>query len=94
LAELDDPMPLPRTTNPHEQEMVPPSESAGELAAILDRYMADLQAGKGPDRDELLAAHPDLATQLEACLAGIEFIQRATGPATQEPAILGEFRII
>jgi serine/threonine protein kinase len=94
MAELDDIVNQPRTTNPHEQESVSASESAGELAAILDRYMSDLQAGKGPDKDELLAAHPDLATQLEACLAGIEFIHRATGPATQEPAILGEFRII
>ena len=94
MTDRDDTVRPPRTTNPHEQETVPPYESAGELAAILDRYMSDLQAGKGPDKDELLAAHPDLATQLEACLAGIEFIHRATGPATQEPAILGEFRII
>ena len=56
--------------------------------------MADLQAGKSPDRDELLAAHPELAAQLEACLAGIEFIHRATGPAAEKPATLGEFRII
>ena len=40
------------------------------------------------------AAHPELAAQLEACLAGIEFIHRATGPATETPATLGEFRII
>ena len=50
--------------------------------------------GKASIDEQLLAAHPELATQLEACLAGIEFIHRATGPATQEPAILGEFRII
>ena len=30
--------------------------------------------------------------QLEACLAGIDFIQRATGPAADRPASLGEFR--
>jgi outer membrane protein assembly factor BamB len=94
MAELDDFVNPPRTTNPHEQESISPFESTGELAAILDRYMSDLQAGKGPDKDELLAAHPDLASQLEACLGGIEFIHRATGPATQEPAILGDFRII
>ena len=53
-----------------------------------------LQAGKAPDRRQLLAAHPELAAQLEACLAGIEFIHRATGPAALGPATLGEFRII
>ena len=37
---------------------------------------------------------PSWPTQLEACLAGIEFIHRATGPATDTPATLGEFRII
>ncbi len=94
MAELDDIVDQPRTTEPHEPETVPPSGSAGELAAILDRYMSDLQAGKSPDKNELLAAHPTLAAQLEACLAGIEFIHRATGPATEGPAVLGEFRII
>ena len=78
----------------HEPETVSPADSAAELAGILDGYMADLQAGKAPDRGELLAAHPELAAQLEACLAGIEFVHRATGPAAEEPAALGEFRIV
>jgi hypothetical protein len=78
----------------HEQETIPPSASAAELAAILDRYLADLQAGEAPDRAQLLAAHPDLAAQLEGCLAGIEFVYRATGPAATEPASLGEFQIV
>src|SRR6516165_1482967 len=85
---------LPDRNDPHEQEIVPPSGSAMALAAILDGYMAELQAGKAPDRDQLLADHPDLAAQLEACLAGIEFVHRATCPAVEEPASLGEFRII
>ena len=32
----------------HEQETVAPSDSAAELAGILDRYMAELKAGKCP----------------------------------------------
>ncbi len=56
--------------------------------------MAELQAGRAPDRRLLVQAHPELATELEACLAGIEFIHQATGPATDLPASLGEFRII
>jgi serine/threonine protein kinase len=84
----------PGRNNPHEQETVPPSGSAVALAAILDGYMAELQAGKVTDRDRLMAAHPELAAQIEACLAGIEFVHRATGPTALEPATLGEFRIL
>ena len=75
-------------------EIVPPVDSAAELASILDRFMTDLQAGRAVDRRQLCAAHPELAAQLDACLAGIEFIHRATGPATETPTTLGEFRII
>ncbi len=75
-------------------EIVPPADSAAEVVSILERYLAELQAGNAPDRDALLAAHPALAPQLEACLAGIEFVHRAAGPAAQEPAVLGEFRIV
>jgi serine/threonine protein kinase len=84
----------PAVADPGDSKIVPPPDSAAELASILDRYMTALQAGRAPDRQELCADHPELAAQLDACLAGIEFIQRATGPATETPAILGEFRII
>ncbi len=50
--------------------------------------------GRVPDREQLLAQHPELVAQLEACLAGIDFVHRATGPTAEEPAVLGEFRII
>jgi len=64
------------------------------MAAILDRYMSDLQAGKEPDRSRLLADNPELASQLEACLAGIDFVHNATGSGAQEWTTLGEFRIL
>jgi serine/threonine protein kinase len=56
--------------------------------------MADFQAGRVPDREQLCAANPELAAQLEACLAGIDFIHQAAGPAAESPTTLGEFRII
>ncbi len=71
-----------------------PEESASELVRVLDQYLADLQAGRAPDRAQLLAAHPDLASQLEQCLAGIAFIHQAAQPATATPAQLGDFRIV
>ena len=94
MAEPDAMADEPLIAGPDELEEAPTPDSAGELASILDRYMADLQAGRAPDRRLLVQAHPELATQLEACLAGIEFIHQATGPATDLPATLGEFRII
>ena len=94
MAEPEAIVDKPLTTGPDELEEAPMPNSAGELASILDNYMAALQAGRAPDRRLLVQAHPELATQLEACLAGIEFIHQATGPATDLPATLGEFRII
>src|SRR6267142_2293634 len=78
----------PAVTGPLE-----PSQSAAELVRVLDDYLAGLQAGKPADRGAVLAAHPDLAGQLEQCLAGIEFIHRAGRTAGELPAQLGDFRI-
>ena len=94
MAEPDAIADEPLTTGPDELEEAPTPNSAGELASILDNYMAALQAGRAPDRRLLVQTHPELATQLEACLAGIEFIHQATGPATDLPPSLGEFQII
>ena len=65
-----------RFADSHEQTSAPPSGSAGDLAGILDRFMAGLQAGEMPDKRRLIADHPELAAQLEGCLAGIELIHR------------------
>ncbi|MFO0819967.1 MAG: protein kinase [Pirellulales bacterium] len=88
------------------RDMAPPTldfggeERAEQLVQILDEYLANLKAGRQPDRSELLAAHPELADQLAACLAGIEFIQRAEpsarggGAADVAERTLGDFRIL
>jgi serine/threonine protein kinase len=71
-----------------------PLGAASELLRVLDQYLADLQGGKAPDRAKLLAEHPDLAGQLEECLAGIEFVHRAAKSPAGMPARLGDFRIV
>ena len=71
-----------------------PADSAAELVRVLDQYLADLQAGRAPERAQLLAAHPELAVQLEQCLAGIEFIHHAAQPKGEVPTQLGDFRIV
>jgi serine/threonine protein kinase len=68
--------------------------SASELLNLLDRYLADLQAGRSPDKKKLLADHPDLAAELEQCLAGMDFVHRAAKPQAGAPAQLGDFRIV
>ena len=77
--------PLPETT---------PPEPASELLRVLDAYLADLRAGKAPDRAALLAAQPALAAQLESCLAALDFIHRAEHADPALPPALGDFRVV
>jgi serine/threonine protein kinase len=75
------------------------------LVRVLDEYLAAAQAGAAPDRQELLARYPELAGELEECLASLDFIRRAgiqsgtsgaAAPVGQDdvPGTLGDFRIV
>lgn len=70
--------------------------AAEELANLLDQYLADLEAGRSPDRAALLARHPELRVQLEEALAGLDFIHGARGAAGKvaPAAQLGDFRLV
>lgn len=46
-------------------------DQASRLAHVLDEYLAELQAGRHPDRQQILAEHPDLVDQLASCFSGI-----------------------
>ena len=75
-----------------------------ELVRILDAYLADLEAGRAPDPEAIIAAHPDLADRLRACLAGLQLVEGVVppplvGPTTnagdnQELGVLGDFRLL
>jgi serine/threonine protein kinase len=54
------------------------SSSEVRLVEVLDAYLAAAQDGVAPAREMLLAAHPELAEDLEACLASLEFIRQAS----------------
>jgi outer membrane protein assembly factor BamB/predicted Ser/Thr protein kinase len=71
-----------------------PDAQAVQLVQVLDQYLEDLRAGKGTSREQLIAAHPELAADLEACLAGLEFIHAAETPAAGRAQVLGDFRIL
>ncbi|MFO0817256.1 MAG: protein kinase [Pirellulales bacterium] len=65
--------------------------ASAELARLLEAYLAELQAGRSPDRASWLQEHLDLARELAACLDGLEFVHRAQkGEVTR----LGDFRIV
>jgi eukaryotic-like serine/threonine-protein kinase len=85
----------------------PPSEA--RLVEILDAYLAAAQEGRAPSREALLAEHPDLAADLETCLASLEFIRQVSlsgSPMAGAPIAieagdgeaglgdLGDFRIV
>ncbi len=64
-----------------------------ELVEILEEYMDRLKAGDIPNRAELLARYPQHAEQLEACLAGIEFLH-GTVERPSVPRQIGDFRLL
>jgi predicted Ser/Thr protein kinase len=70
------------------------SSQAEQLVQALDFYLEELKAGNVPDREQLLADHPEVAEQLETCLAGIDFIQSVPTDSEDAPKTLGDFRII
>src|SRR4029078_9168342 len=84
------PGPSPGSGEPEATGVYNPLDTASELVRVLDQYLAALHAGKAPDKPRLMAEHPDLARQLEDCLAGIEFVDRAANPSKGTPARLGD----
>ena len=50
-----------------------------ELVAAVQEYVAALEAGRRPNRRELLSRHPAIADELAACLDGLAFVHSAAG---------------
>jgi eukaryotic-like serine/threonine-protein kinase len=84
-----------------------PSQSASPesvLARLMEDYLASCEAGRPLTAAELAARFPELASQVSACLASLDFIRRAAAsepivslPASstaESPGQLGDFRII
>jgi Flp pilus assembly protein TadD/serine/threonine protein kinase len=77
------------------------------MSGALEDYLAAVAAGTAPPREQFLAGHPELAEDLDACLAALHFIGRAAaGPRSVAPDFdesqppeqvvgqIGDFRIV
>jgi serine/threonine protein kinase/tetratricopeptide (TPR) repeat protein len=84
-----------------------PADLDAHLAQVLDDYLAALETGTAPPREELLARHPELADDLAACLGSLDFIRRAAArpsaggsrssgarPMGLADEVLGDYRIV
>ena len=88
-------------TNPR-FSMVPAASSSpdAELAEALERYLADLEAGKAPDIEEYLKRHPRVADRLRKCLQSLRCVEQAGGRleptdlSDPGPRTLGDYRLI
>jgi tetratricopeptide (TPR) repeat protein len=71
------------------------------FAEILDEYLRALEAGNPPDREALLARHPELEEELKAALLGIDFVHVAAPrlapdehAGAQPGRSLGDYRLL
>jgi serine/threonine protein kinase len=71
-----------------------PADRDQELDQVLGEYLQAVDAGRAPERNELLADHPDLALQLSAFFAAEDSVSRLTdplrstlGPAAEESVL-------
>jgi serine/threonine protein kinase len=71
------------------------------LMAAIQEYLAEIESGRRPDVDELLARNPEIAGELRACIEGLAFVNSAAAQMNaltpqnlppQQP--LGDFKLI
>jgi serine/threonine protein kinase len=85
----------------------PPSADDPRVVRALEEYIAAMEAGSPPPRDEFLARHADVAGVLADCLFGLEMVHHAgrtrpaggPGPAANDDGVaelepLGDFQIV
>src|SRR5262249_56997629 len=65
----------------------PPESTEAKVEALAEQYLDELQAGAAPDRQAIVAAHPDIADPLARRLELVETMfrlaKKVTAPAAQ-----------
>ena len=47
-----------------------------QLAAVLEAYLCDLEAGHAPNAEQLIDTHPSIADRLRICLASLQAVEQ------------------
>src|SRR5262245_34547675 len=74
----------------------PQPEAGGEdlLDEILAKYLADVDAGRAPSREDLLRQHPELRGQIEEYLSDSERFEQVASAAQDTVSPLGGRRLL
>lgn len=73
-----------------ESIMVDSAHEDPEVVRVLEWYLAEMEAGRAPDRDRVLREHPRIAGELADCLDGLDFLRRSAEPERR----LGRYRLL
>ena len=70
---------------------IDPSEHMDDprLLAAVQEYMAAIESGRRPNRQEFLARHSDIALDLSHCLQGLAFVNSAMAEIDGKPPAAG-----
>jgi hypothetical protein len=77
MSGREDSRPRPATGAPEAAGAPPPSQDDPRVIGALEEYLAALEAGQRPDRQDFLTRHEDIAEALARALDALEFIRTA-----------------